>query len=93
MAYIENIVIGTPIVEPCLMFAKDEIDWKRVEQEKTYFTEERYLPKILVALGIYPSINEIRRNKPELMITLDKIDFINELKVSKKRKVWIQVGE
>lgn len=34
MAYIENIVIGTPIVEPCLMFAKDEIDWKRVEQEK-----------------------------------------------------------
>lgn len=70
-----------------------EIDWKRVEQEKTYFTEERYLPKILVALGIYPSINEIRRNKPELMITLDKIDFINELKVSKKRKVWIQVGE
>ena len=93
MAYIENIVIGTPIVEPCLMFAKDEIDWKRVEQEKNYFTEERYLPKILVALGIYPSINEIRRNKPELMITFDKIDFVNELKVSKKRKVWIQVGE
>ena len=93
MAYIENIVIGTPTVEPCLMFAKDETDWKRVEQEKTYFTEERYLPKILVALGIYPSINEIRRNKPKLMITLDKVDFVDELKVSKKRKIWIQVGE
>ena len=93
MAYIENIVIGTPVAEPCLMFAKDETDWKRVEQEKTYFTEERYLPKILVTLGIYPSINELRRNKPDLMITLDKIDFVNELKVSKKRKVWIQVGE
>lgn len=61
--------------------------------ENGWSTEERYLPKILVALGIYPSINEIRRNKPELMITLDKIDFVNELKVSKKRKVWIQVGE
>lgn len=91
--YIENIVIGNPIVEPSSMFAKDEEDWNSVEKEKTYFTEERFLPRILVNIGIYPSVNEIRRNKPELMITLDKLNFVDCLKVSKKRKVWILVGE
>lgn len=91
--YIENIVIGNPIVEPSSMFAKDEEDWNRVEKEKTYFTEERFFPRILVNIGIYPSVNEIKRNKPELMITLDKLDFIDCLKVSKRRKVWILVGE
>lgn len=91
--YIENIVIGDPIVEPSSMFAKDEKDWNRLEKEKTYFTEERFLPRILVNIGIYPSVNEIRRNKPELMITLDKLDFIDSLKVSKKRKVYILVGK
>lgn len=91
--YVENIVIGQPLASPELMFAKDAEDWANVEQEKTYFTEERFLPKILVALKIYPSVSEIRRNKPELMVTLDKTDFISELKVSKKRKLWILVGE
>lgn len=93
MAYIENVVIGKPIANPIKMFALDESDWERIEQEKTYYTEERYLPKILIELGIYPSINEIRRNKPNLMLNLDKIDFIDALKVSKKRKLWILVGE
>lgn len=91
--YVENIVIGNPIINPSIMFGKDEDDWNSVEKEKTYFTEERFLPRILVDIGIYPSINEIRRNKPELMITLDKLDFIDCLKVSKKRRVWILVGE
>ena len=91
--YIENIVIGNPIVDSSSMFAIDENDWNNVEKEKTYFTEERFLPRILVNIGIYPSVNEIRRNKPELMITLDKLDFIDSLKVSKKRKLWILVGE
>lgn len=91
--YVENIVIGNPIVEPSSMFAKDEDDWNNVEKEKTYFTEERFLPRILVNIGIYSSVNEIRRNKPELMVILDKLDFIDCLKVSKKRKVWILVGE
>lgn len=91
--YIENIVIGNPIVDPSIMFAKDEDDWNSVEKEKTYFTEERFLPRILVNIGIYSSVNEIRRNKPELMMALDKLNFINCLKVSKKRKVWILIGE
>ena len=91
--HIENIVIGNPIVDPASMFGKDQDDWNSAEKEKTYFTEERFLPRILVNIGIYPSVNEIRRNKPELMVTLDKLDFIDCLKVSKKRKVWILVGE
>lgn len=91
--YVENIVIGNPIINPSLLFAKDENDWITVEKEKTYFTDERFLPRILVQIGIYPSVSEIRRNKPELMINLDKLDFMDGLKVSKKRKIWILVGE
>ena len=93
MAYIENIVIGTPVMEPQEAFARDEEDWLQMEQEKTYHTDERFLPKILVELGIYPSISEIRRNKPNLMVSLDKLDFIDSLKASKKRRLWILVGE
>ena len=91
--YIENIVIGKPIVEPFIMFATDEDDWIKFEKEKTYYTDERFVQRILVDIGIYPSVSEIRRNKPYLMISLDKLDFINNLKVSKKRRLWILVGE
>ena len=91
--YIENIVIGKPIVEPSTIFSIDEDDWERTEKEKTYYTDERFLPRILVDIGIYPSVNEIRRNKPELMISLDKLDFVDNLKASKKRRLWILVGE
>ena len=91
--YIENIVIGKPVVDPQQLFAADENDWNRVEKEKTYYTEERFLPRILVDIGIYPSISEIRRNKPQLVINLDHMDFMDGLKVSKKRKLLIVVGE
>lgn len=93
MAYVENIVIGKPLVSPSELFAENELDWEDVEKSKTYYTEERYLPKILVELEIYPSISEIRRNKPDLMINLDSVDFINKLKVAKKRFLWIAIGE
>ena len=93
MKYMENIVIGTPIVDPKSMFTSSDDDWNTVEKEKTYYTNERFLPRILVALGIYPSVSEIRRNKPELVRSLDGLDFIDGLKVKKKRKLWILVGE
>ena len=91
--YVENIVIGKPVVDPQELFAADKDDWNKVEKEKTYFTEERFLPRILVDIGIYPSISEIRRNKPQLVVTLDHLDYIDEVKVSKKRKLWIVIGE
>ena len=92
MPYIENIVIGVPLVSAKELLSANDSDWVNVEFEKTIFTNERYLPKILVQLGIYPSISEIRRNKPELMIRLDKVDFIN-IKPKKKHPLWIVVGE
>ena len=91
--YVENIVIGKPIVEPSTMFSLDEDDWNRTEKEKTYYTDERFLPRTLVNIGIYPSVNEIRRNKPDLMVELNQLDFLDNLKVSKKRRLWILVGE
>ena len=91
--YVENIVIGKPVVDPQELFAADKDDWNKVEKEKPYFTEERFLPRILVDIGIYPSISEIRRNKPQLVVTLDHLDFMDGLKVSKKRKLWIVIGE
>lgn len=91
--YIENIVIGKPLVDASTIFAVDETDWFFNEEGKTYFTDERFLPRILVDIGIYPSVSEIRRNRPDLVITLDKLDFIEKLKVGKKKWVWILVGE
>ncbi len=64
--------------------------WKK---KKTYYNNERSLYRILVDIGVYPSIGEIRRNRPDLTITLDKLDFIDNLKVSKKRRLWILIGE
>jgi hypothetical protein len=93
MKYVENIVIGSPLANEVEMFSSDIEDWDSGEKEKTYYTNERFLPRILVDLGIYSSISEIRRNKPELMITLDKLDFIDNLKVSKKRRLWILIGQ
>lgn len=93
MRYIENIVIGTPIADPKDIFSSSDDDWNAIEKEKTYYTNERFLPRILVELGIYHSVNEIRRNKPGLVKTMDGLDFIDDLKVKKKRKLWILVGE
>lgn len=90
--HIENIVIGTPLVNPSELFSNDIIDWETTECNQTYYTDKRYLPRILVDLGIYPSVSEIKRNKPELMITLDKPDFI-QIRPKKKIPLWILVGE
>ena len=90
--YKENIVIGKTIAEPKSLLSLNDEDWFNNELEKTWFTNETFLPRILVAIGIFPSVNEIRRNKPELVVNLDEIGFI-ELKVTRKRKVWIMIGE
>ena len=93
MAHIENVVIGNPLCPPQELLALNEADWKENEKEKTLFTSERFLPRILVSLGIFPSISEVRRNKPELCITLDKVDFLDKFKVTKKNFLWIVIGK
>lgn len=93
MTHIENVIIGKSLCSPQDLLASSEKDWKENEKEKTLFTDERFLPKILVSLGIFPSISEIRRNKPELCITLDKVDFLDKFKITKKVFLWIVIGE
>lgn len=91
MAYIENIVVGKLLVEPECLFAYDYTDWEYVEKEKTLFTQERYLPKIMVECGIVKSANEVRRNQPKLCITLGNSPDFKEIKWG-KRKLWIAIG-
>lgn len=87
----ENVVIGQIIVEPHHLFAENKKDWETNEKEKTLFTNERFLPKIMVQCGIVKNISEVRRNQKSLCITLDKIDFIT-IKWGKKF-IFIAVGE
>lgn len=91
MKYVENIVIGKPIVDPFDMFAKNMEDWDKNEKEKTYYTEERFLPKILVEIGATKSVNEIRRNRKDLIVTLNDLAYM-EIKLG-KRRLFILVGK
>jgi hypothetical protein len=89
--YIENIVIGKPVYSPEFLFGLDMDDWMRNELEKTHFTNERYFPQIMIDIGLISSKREVRKNRPELCISLNEVTFF-EVKWG-KRKLWIQVGE
>ena len=88
---IQNVVIGKPLCEPHLLFASNEADWLSNEKEITLFTDERFLPRILVSAGIAKSVSDVRRNRPELVRELHEVDFIM-VKWGKKF-LWIAVGE
>lgn len=81
MKHIENIVIGKPIVPIQSLLGVNEYDesWKEV----TIFEEERNLADIIVKNGIMTSKREIRRNRPDLIKELDKLDCF-QLKIGKK---------
>ena len=86
-----NVVIGKPIVDASSLLAVDKRDWEENEKKNTLFTETRFLPAIMKEAGVVQSVSEVRRNKPELCITLDKLDCIN-LKWGKKF-LFIVIGE
>lgn len=88
---IQNIVIGKLLVEPESLFALNKEDWENVEKPMTMFTEERFLPKLMIEAGLVKSISEVRRNQPKLMVTLNDVDYL-EIKWGKKR-LFIGVGE
>ena len=90
LAIVKDIVIGKPICEPWYMFCNEQNEWDDIK-DNVLFTEERYLPKLMVDCGLVKSISEVRRNRPELIKILDKPDFI-EIKWGKSR-LYIQVGE
>lgn len=91
MKYIENVVIGEPLVPPVDLLTDGTAEDSMLEFEKTLFTEERNLARLLVNLGIAKSMNEVRKNRPELMQMLNDIDCF-WIKWGKKR-LYVIVGE
>lgn len=86
-----NVVVGKPIVDPKELLATDEKDWEENEKRSTLFTKTRFLPAIMKEAGIVQSTVEVRRNRPEFMVTLNDLDCI-PIKWGKKR-LYIIVGE
>jgi hypothetical protein len=86
-----NVIIGKPLVTPDHLFAYSFEDWDKNEFSDTLFTEERFLPKVMVEAGIAPTVSEVRRNQPILCRTLNKVDF-EEVKWG-KNKIYICIGE
>lgn len=88
----QNVIVGTPLPgTPAELFGSNTIDWVINEHNQTLFTEERFLPRIMVEAGIVKSTSEVRRNRPDLWKSLDKLDFF-QVKWGKKF-LWILVGE
>ena len=88
--YIENIVIGKPIIDEATLLSKGIEDWNNIESTKTVYDTERFLPKLLVKYGFTKSIAEIKRNRPDLVKQLNTLDYL-EIKLG-KRKIFIVVG-
>lgn len=78
----KNVVVGKPIVDLKELYGDEEID---------LFTDERFLPNILVRLGFFKSNSEVKKNRPDLFIELNKLDFMH-IKVGKKH-LWLTVGK
>jgi hypothetical protein len=83
MKYIENIVVGEPLVTPETLLGNNY-------KEITEFDTERFLPKLLVKYGFISSTSEVKRNRPDLWRTLDKTDC-EEIKIG-KRRLFIVIG-
>ena len=86
-----NVVIGKPLVDPKTLLALDDLDWKNNEQPQTLFTETRYLPAVMKEAGLVQSTSEVRKNRPDLNISLENPDCL-WVKWGKKR-LYVIVGE
>ena len=86
-----NVVIGNPLVDASELLSNSPADWEDNEKQNTLFTNTRFLPAIMKEAGIVASVSEVRRNKPDLVKTLDKPDCMT-VKWGKKF-LFIVVGE
>ena len=86
-----NVVIGKPLVDPKTLLALDDFNWKNNEQPQTLFTETRYLPAVMKESGVVQSTSEVRKNRPDLNISLENPDCL-WVKWGKKR-LYVIVGE
>lgn len=86
-----NIIIGKPLIESWKLISKTKEEFEKDDKKDTLFTNERFLPAVLVEAGIVPSRGEVRRNKPELCKELKDLDCF-WVKWGKQR-IFIVVGE
>lgn len=86
-----NVVIGKPLVDPKTLLALDDLDWKNNEQPQTLFTETKYLPAVMKEAGVVQSTSEVRKNRPDLNISLENPDCL-WVKWGKKR-LYVIIGE
>lgn len=90
--YMENIVIGKPLVPAMTLLGVDTKDMIS-EETKTFFTNNRNLAQILKELEVVSSIGEVRRNKPELCNAFDN-DLLDCRWVKwGKRKFYVIIGK
>ena len=90
--YIENIVIGIPLVLAMTLLG-NTVDDMISEEYKTYFTHCRNLAVILKEIGIVSSVGEVKRNKPELCKPFDA-DFTDCRWIKwGKRKLYVIIGK
>ena len=90
--YIENIVIGAPIV-PAMTLLGTDIHDMLMEEAKTYFTANRCLAQILKEIEVVKSVSEVRRNKPEFCEPIK--DDVLDCRWVKwgKRKFYVIIGQ
>lgn len=99
MKHFENIVIGKPLCHWWEIICSEKrnengfplLGELMTEHEQTLFTEERNLAKILKEIGAVKSVNEVRRNKPELFKDFTTPDCF-WIKWGKQH-FWVIVGE
>lgn len=90
-----NVVIGEPLIDPKTIFAADDKEWEQVK-DNVHYTNELYLPQIMLDLGIVKSKSEVHRNKPQLAKTYDEDSYdYEEIKWGKSRLFILKgkVGE
>ena len=87
----ENVIIGKLSVEPWYLFALDKNDWDYNEKDKTLFTDEKFIPRIMAQAGIVKSTSEVRRNHPDLVREVKNNSF--EIIKWGKKFLFIACGE
>lgn len=87
----QNIVIGKPLVEPWTLISNSPEEFEKDDKKDTLFTDERFLPALLVDAGVVKSKSEVRRNKPQFCVDLNEVTchWVNW----GKKKIFIIVGE
>ena len=86
----QNVVIGIPLIEPWQLISSSKEEFETFDKQNTLFTDERFLPAILVETGIVKSRGEVKRNKPELWVTLNQPDCL--LVKWGKQRLFVVIG-